>query len=111
MHFLKGVEKAAAGRAMLVVDVPGHEFSVLQGLGHGLELFSLCKCEVSRVPMYAGGAMFKDIDAHMQAYGFRLAPHRYVQVPRHGDVLFVRDQVPVTPVGLPSRVVALRSIQ
>lgn len=86
-----GIDVNAALRPMLVVDVQGHELSVLQGLGDGLEAFSLCKCEVSRVAMYAGGAMFTQIDAHMKAHGFRLASHRYVQVPRHGDVLFIRD--------------------
>jgi len=85
------VDVGDAKRAMLVVDVQGHELSVLQGLGDGLEEFSLCKCEVSRVAMYAGGAMFGDIDAHMKAHGFRLASHRYIQVPRHGDVLYIRD--------------------
>ena len=86
-----GIDEKAARRPMLVVDVQGHELSVLRGLGDGLAEFSLCKCEVSRVPMYAGGAMFDDIDAHMKAHGFRLASHRYVQVPRHGDVLYIRD--------------------
>ncbi|MFT7595564.1 MAG: FkbM family methyltransferase [Paracoccaceae bacterium] len=86
-----GVDVAAAQRSMLVVDVQGHEMAVLQGLGDGLAAFAMCKCEVSRVPMYEGGAMFGDIDAHMKAQGFRLASHRYVQVPRHGDVLYLRD--------------------
>lgn len=88
-----GVDLAAAGRAMLVVDVQGHELSVLSGLGPGLAAFSLCKCEVSRVPMYAGGAMFDQIDAHFRAVGFHLASHRYAQVPRHGDVLYLRDDL------------------
>lgn len=105
------IDVGGAVRPMLVVDVQGHEMSVLRGLGDGLAEFSLCKCEVSRVPMYDGGAMFEDIDAHMKRHGFRLASHRYVQVPRHGDVLYLRDQVPDTPVGLPSSVVALRSTQ
>ncbi len=85
------VEVAAATRPMLVVDVQGHELAVLRGLGRGLAAFSLCKCEVSRVAMYEGGAMFTEIDAHMKASGFRLASHRYIQVPRHGDVLYLRD--------------------
>lgn len=83
-----GVDPSAATRPMLVVDVQGHEFSVLRGLGGGLDAFDLCKCEVSRVPMYEGGAMFEDIDEHMKAHGFRLVSHRYIQVPRHGDVLY-----------------------
>jgi len=72
------------------LDVQGHELPVLRGLGDGLKAFSQCKCEVSRVPMYEGGSMFEDIDAHMKKMGFRLASHRYVQVPRHGDVLYIR---------------------
>jgi hypothetical protein len=64
---------------------------VLQGLGDGLKMFAQCKCEVSKVPLYDGGAMFEDIDAHMRKMGFQLASHRYVQVPSHGDVLYVRD--------------------
>lgn len=86
-----GLDVPAARRPMLVVDVQGHELPVLQGLGEGLRAFAQCKCEVSRVPMYEGAAMFEEIDAHMRAMGFRLASHRYVQVPRHGDVLYIRD--------------------
>ncbi|OUS34019.1 hypothetical protein A9Q94_17750 [Rhodobacterales bacterium 56_14_T64] len=84
------VDISAAKRPMLVLDVQGHELPVLRGLGDGLKAFSQCKCEVSRVPMYEGGSMFEDIDAHMKKMGFRLASHRYVQVPRHGDVLYIR---------------------
>jgi len=86
-----GVDVEAATKPMLVVDVQGHELSVLQGLGQALSAFALCKCEVSRVPMYEGGAMFDDIDALFKASGFSLASHRYAQVPRHGDVLYLRD--------------------
>lgn len=86
-----GIDLGQARRAMLVVDVQGHELPVLTGLGEGLRAFAQCKCEVSRVPMYEGAAMFEDIDAHMRAMGFHLASHRYVQVPKHGDVLYIRD--------------------
>lgn len=85
------IDVSRARRPMLVVDVQGHELPVLQGLGEGLRAFAQCKCEVSRIPIYEGGAMFEDIDAHMRDKGFRLASHRYVQVPRHGDVLYIRD--------------------
>ena len=77
-------------RAMLVVDVQGHEFEVLKGLAEALEQFALCKCEVSRLPFYVGGATFEQIDEHMQAHGFTLASHRRWRVPRHGDVLYLR---------------------
>lgn len=85
-----GIDVLGARKAMLVVDVQGHEFSVLCGLGDGLNAFALCKCEVSRKPIYEGGATFDQIDAHMRAHGFRLASHRYLQVPRHGDVLYMK---------------------
>ncbi|UWQ90006.1 FkbM family methyltransferase [Rhodobacteraceae bacterium M382] len=86
-----GIDLDQANRSMLVVDVQGHELPVLRGLGDLLQQFAQCKCEVSRVPMYEGGSKFEDIDAHMKARGFRLASHRYVQVPRHGDVLYIKD--------------------
>lgn len=86
-----GIEVASATHPMLVVDVQGHELSVLQGLGDGLKAFAQCKCEVSRVPLYEGGALFRDVHTHMRSMGFRLASHRYLQVPRHGDVLYIRD--------------------
>jgi FkbM family methyltransferase len=85
-----GIDPAAATRPMLVLDVQGHELSVLSGLGAGVAAFELVKCEVSRVPMYDGGAIFEDIDAHFRAHGFRLVSHAYARVPRHGDVLYRR---------------------
>ena len=56
-----GVDVSDFDRPMLVLDVQGHEMSVLQGLGDALRKFDLCKCEVSRVPMYEGGAEFGQI--------------------------------------------------
>lgn len=85
------IDVAAALRPMLVVDVQGHELSVLKGLGQRLGDFAQCKCEVSRVPMYEGGASFEDIDTLMGEFGFQLSSHRYFQVPRHGDVLYIRQ--------------------
>ncbi len=86
-----GIDVGTYAKPMLVVDVQGHELEVLKGIGAGLDAFSLCKCEVSRVPMYEGGAMFPDIDAVMRGAGFRLASHAYARVPRHGDVLYMKD--------------------
>lgn len=85
-----GIEVSDFNRAMLVLDVQGHEMSVLQGVGDQLRMFEMCKCEVSRVPMYEGGAAFSQIDAHMKTHGFKLASHRYALVPRHGDVLYTK---------------------
>lgn len=83
-----GIDPRAVDKQMLVVDVQGHELAVLNGLGEGLRDFAFCKCEVSRVPMFDGGADFTAIDAHMKSHGFALVSHRYGQVPRHGDVLY-----------------------
>ncbi|QBF31318.1 FkbM family methyltransferase [Thalassococcus sp. S3] len=85
-----GVDASAAGTAMLVIDVQGHELEVLRGLDVGLTQFDLCKCEVSRIPMYQNAPLFPDIDAHFRSFGFRLASHRYALVPSHGDVLYQR---------------------
>ncbi|GEM_PF-1241457 len=86
-----GVSVAEFSRAMLVVDVQGHEMSVLSGLGDLLRSFAFCKCEVSRFETYQGGARFEDLDAHFRAAGFRLVSHAYFRVPRHGDVLYQND--------------------
>lgn len=85
-----GINVEAAQRAMLVVDVQGHELEVLRGLGAGLGAFELCKCEVSRVALYEGGALFPQIDTHFSAQGFELVSHAKARVPRHGDVLYRR---------------------
>lgn len=81
----------AAARAMLVLDVQGHELAVLHGIGEVLRRFDLCKCEVSRRPFYAGGAQFKDINAHLHAQGFTLASPHPLLVPRHGDVIYTQQ--------------------
>lgn len=85
-----GIDLGQANRAMLVLDVQGHEYSVLQGLGDLLQQFHLCKCEVSRIPVYDGGAQFPELDAHFRQHDFKLISHWYALVPRHGDVLYQR---------------------
>ena len=80
-------------KPMLVLDVQGHELAVLKGIGDLLNAFTFCKSEVSRVPMYEGGADFAEIDAHMKAHGFALVSHLYKLVPTHGDVLFSKGGV------------------
>lgn len=87
---IHGIDPTQALRSMLVLDVQGHELAILTGLGPLLAQFDLCKCEVSRVPMYEGGAVFEDIDAHMKSHDFSLKSHRYALVPSHGDVLYIK---------------------
>lgn len=83
-----GIDRGAAGKALLVVDVQGHELAVLRGLGESLRDFAFCKCEISRKPFYEGGARFSDVDAHFRDQGFALVSHPYRRVPLHGDVLY-----------------------
>ena len=85
-----GVDPTTARHAMLVLDVQGHEFEVLKGIGDGLGAFVFCKCEVSRVPFYEGGADFATLHQHFEAQGFKLVSHRPRGIPRHGDVLYQR---------------------
>lgn len=83
-----GIDPRAAGKALLVIDVQGHELAVLSGLGDALRDFAFCKCEISREPFYEGGAQFSEVDTHFRKLGFALVSHPYRRVPRHGDVLF-----------------------
>jgi len=77
--------------AMLVLDVQGHELPVLKGAQSVLGAFRFLKCEISRIELYAGGSRFDEIDAFLGARGYRLRSHLRMLLPRHGDVLYVRD--------------------
>ena len=83
-----GIDPTAAAKSLLVLDVQGHELSVLHGVGDLLKAFTFCKSEVSRIPMYEGGAQFPELDDWFKSHGFALVSHVYALVPRHGDVLF-----------------------
>ena len=84
------IDVSQAKTSMLIVDVQGHELSVLKGVGDGISAFSLCKTEVSRVPMYVDAVLFPELDAYIRRYGFILVSHPYWRVPKHGDVLYQR---------------------
>lgn len=84
------IDVAQANTSMLVVDVQGHELSVMKGVGRGLAAFSFCKTEVSRVPMYVDAVLFPELDSYICGHGFQLASHPYWRVPKHGDVLYQR---------------------
>ena len=78
---------------MLVVDVQGHELSVLEGTGDLISKFDFLKCEVSKVEMYKGGTKFKDLDNFLKNNQFKLYSHPYWRVPDHGDVLYSKNKV------------------
>ena len=86
-----GLEWPSAGKAVLVVDVQGHEAAVLAGLGRYARMFDLCECEVSKEAIYDGGALYPEIKARLEELGFRLASHSEADIPWHGNVIFCRD--------------------
>ena len=79
-------------KSMLVIDVQGHELSVLEGTAELISQFDFLKCEVSRVEMYEGGTKFVDLDSFLKNNHFRLSSHPYWRVPDHGDVLYSKSE-------------------
>jgi FkbM family methyltransferase len=72
----------------LVVDVQGAELLVLRGSLRTLSNVKAVISEVSTQPLYAGGVLFPELAAFLQAQGF--LP---MSVPRrHGDMLFVHPE-------------------
>ena len=71
---------------IIVIDVQGAELEVLAGGMETLSNASIVEVEVSREPIYEGGAAFKDVDRLLVSSGFS----RVTAVPAHGDVLYVR---------------------
>jgi FkbM family methyltransferase len=69
----------------LVIDVQGAELEVLLGGLKTLKSVWVLEVEVSRTPIYEGGAAFKDVDALLKDAGFV----RITRAPWHGDVLYV----------------------
>jgi len=55
---------------VLVVDVQGMDYEVLQGLGVELEGFEVLLVEVSSVELYAGQRMAHEVDALVASLGF-----------------------------------------
>ncbi|KAB7610075.1 FkbM family methyltransferase [Amylibacter sp. SFDW26] len=83
-----------AENSMLVVDVQGHEMAVLEGATQAISEFKFCKCEVSRIEIYTGGAQFCDVDDYFRSKQFKLSSHPYWRVPKHGDVLYTNIKDP-----------------
>lgn len=72
----------------LVVDVQGAELLVLRGAVRTLSTVKAVVSEVSTQPLYAGGVLYPELAAFLQAHGFVS-----MSVPRrHGDMLFVHPQ-------------------
>jgi len=88
-------ERAAGGGGdpsdfdMVVLDVQGAELDVLHGMPDALARTRVVVTEVSRRPIYEGGARFADVDAFLRGRGFRT--HLDFVRPAHGDKLYFRS--------------------
>lgn len=88
------IDISSAKSSMLVIDVQGHETAVLEGATQTISKFQFCKCEISRIETYTGGAQFSDVDRFFQSNGFKLSSHPYWRIPKHGDVLYTNTKQP-----------------
>ncbi len=74
---------------LLWLDLQGAELMVLE---HGLDMIrvtKVCHIEVSKQPLYDGGATFKAVREFFQAYGFKMKSCR---IPvRSGNAIFVKE--------------------
>ena len=77
------------GADLLVLDLQGAELSVLSGGSAALSRAVAVICEVSKLPIYEGGALYPDVVRVMAEAGFR-DMHRAHTV---GDVLFIRQDL------------------
>lgn len=73
---------------LLWLDLQGAELMILQNGKNLIGATQCCHIEVSRKPLYQGGATFKDVKKFFQSHGFRLVATR---IPvRSGNAIFVR---------------------
>jgi FkbM family methyltransferase len=77
------------GADLLVLDLQGAELSVLSGGSEALGRAKAVICEVSKLPIYEGGALYPDVVRFMADAGFK-DMHRSHTV---GDVLFLRQEI------------------
>jgi len=71
----------------LVVDVQGAELEVLKGSVNTIDSIWVIEVEVSKQPIYEGGASFEEVDQFLVGQGFQLVTH----VPWHGDVVYLKS--------------------
>lgn len=79
---------------VLVIDVQGAELLVLQGATQTLPSVTALICEVSTVPYYDGGVLYRDLAGFLRTHGF----YPTATPRRHGDMLFMRNCQDVTQV-------------
>jgi FkbM family methyltransferase len=75
----------------LTLDVQGAELLVLRGAHRTLDTVESIWCEVSRVPLYRGGAQFDEITQALTARSFDLVDVDWSMFDgQHGDALYER---------------------
>jgi FkbM family methyltransferase len=72
----------------LVIDVQGAELEVLSGGSNALQSTQIIDIEVSKQEIYAGGALFNDLENLLKSLGFL----RLTFAPWHGDVIYIKSQ-------------------
>lgn len=78
----------------LIVDIQGAELLCLRGAGPYLDHVALLEVEMSRVPVYEGAPLFEEVNAFLEAKGFRAI----TPVLDHGDVLYIHpDRIRLSP--------------
>jgi FkbM family methyltransferase len=71
---------------VLVLDLQGAELRCLKGAKRTLGAAQFIECEVSKEPIYDGGALFEEVDGFLAQSGFT----RRTEAPWHGDVVYER---------------------
>jgi FkbM family methyltransferase len=81
-------------RQLLKLDVQGYELNVLQGAVQTLKSCAFVYAECSEVPLYDGQALRPEVEAFLQAHGFRLQSRSNDQTDQgkliQADYLFAR---------------------
>ncbi len=77
---------------ILVMDLQGAEFEVLQGSVRFLQKTQAIHIEVSTVELYKGQMLFEDIHSFLTMQGFTLVIHDLSEKDLSGDALYVRNR-------------------
>lgn len=65
------IGRGAGARMLLKLDVQGYEWQALAGCGAALDRVAMLDVEMSLTPLYAGQALFPEVDGFLRGRGFR----------------------------------------
>jgi FkbM family methyltransferase len=80
--------------SLLVLDLQGVEFEVLNGAKKILEITDSIVIEVSLKKLYKNQHTFSEIDALLTGFNFKLAYHDLFEEGVMGDALYLSNQIP-----------------